>query len=350
MKNNRNNEAVELSKHISTFVDQYAPEHLTNSVNTLRSYETALTLYIGFLESKCGITPDKFSKECFDRKHIEDWLVWLVEERNCSIKTRNSRLSSLRAFTQYLASRDIKYLTINTDAHAVSYKKAAKKKVTGLSRNAVKAILEAPNANTLYGLRDVTLLTLLYGSAARIDELLSIKISDLHLNVVKPYAIITGKREVTRTLYLLPRAVEYLSLYMKVFHGEYPANNDYLFFSPIQGKGKKLSQQAVFKMLRKYAEIAHNNCEEVPLDLHAHQFRHAKASHWLEDGMNIVQISFLLGHASIETTMVYLDITTDKEYEALATLEGERQRNVKPKWDKEKDTLSAICGLRKLNT
>lgn len=239
--------------------------------------------------------------------------------------------------------------TINTDAHAVSYKKAAKKKVTGLSRNAVKAILEAPNANTLYGLRDVTLLTLLYGSAARIDELLSMKISDLHLNVVKPYAIITGKREVTRTLYLLPRAVEYLSLYMKVFHGEHPANDDYLFFSPIQGKGKKLSQQAVFKMLRKYAEIAHNNCEDVPLDLHAHQFRHAKASHWLEDGMNIVQISFLLGHASIETTMVYLDITTDKEYEALATLEGERQRNVKPKWDKEKDTLSAICGLRKLN-
>lgn len=350
MKAKKNNEAMELSRHISNFLTQYAPYYLTNSPNTLRSYEAALALYVGFLEIKCGITPDSFTKECFDQKHIENWLVWLVEERNCSIKTRNSRLSSLRAFTQYLASRDIKYLAVNTDARAVSYKKAAKKKVKGLSRNAVKAILETPNASTRYGLRDVTLMTVLYGTAARIDEVLSIRIGDLHLDASKPYIIITGKREVTRTLYLLPRAVEYLKLYLSTFHNEHPANDDYIFFSPIQGKNKKLSQQAVFKILRKYAAIAHNNCEDVPLDLHAHQFRHAKATHWLEDGMNIVQISFLLGHASVETTMVYLDITTEKEYEALATLENEKQRKVKPKWNKEKDTLSDICGLHRLKT
>ena len=191
-------------------------------------------------------------------------------------------------------------------------------------------------------------MTLLYATAARIDEMLSVKISDLHLDAPKPYVIITGKGMVIRTLYLLPRAVDHLKLYLREFHGECPSANDYLFYSPIQGKEKKLSQQAVFKMLRKYAEIAHNECDDVPLDLHAHQLRHAKATHWLEDGMNIVQISFLLGHASVETTMVYLDITTEKEYEALATLESEKQRNVKPKWNKDKDTLSGICGLRKL--
>lgn len=350
MMSKKNTEAIELSRHISTFIGQYAPSHLTNSPNTLRSYETALTLYIAYLETKCGVTPDKFSKECFDQKHIEGWLAWLVDERKCGIKTRNNRLSSLRAFTQYLSSRDIKYLTVNTDAHAVSYKKAVKKKVAGLSRDAVKAILGAPDANSHYGLRDVTLMTVLYGTAARIDELLSIKISDLYLDAPKPYIIITGKGEVTRTLYLLPRAVEYLNLYLKVFHGARPESNVYLFFSPIQGKEKKLSQVAVFKLLRKYAAVAHEKCKDVPLDLHAHQFRHAKATHWLEDGMNIVQISFLLGHASVETTMVYLDITTEKEYEALATLEGEKQRNVKPKWNRETDTLSSICGLRTLKT
>ena len=59
------------------------------------------------------------------------------------------------------------------------------------------------------------------------------------------------------------------------------------------------------------------------MNLHAHQFRHAKASHWLEDGMNIVQISFLLGHSSIKTTMVYLDVTTEAELKAMATLDDE---------------------------
>lgn len=74
----------------------------------------------------------------------------------------------------------------------------------------------------------------------------------------------------------------------------------------------------------------------MPLKLHAHQFRHAKASHWLEDGMNIVQISFLLGHEQLDTTMVYLDITTEDEAKALATLEGEGdskvEKNGKQRW------------------
>lgn len=65
---------------------------------------------------------------------------------------------------------------------------------------------------------------------------------------------------------------------------------------------------------------------------------------------DIVQISFLLGQASVETTMIYLDITTEKEYEALTTLENEKQRKVKPKWNKETDTLSDICGLHRLKT
>lgn len=350
MKSKKNSEALELARHISIFIDEYAPRHLTSSPNTLRSYETSLTLYIGFLEARCGITPDKFSKDCFDQKHIEDFMAWLAEDRKCTAKTCNNRLSSIRTFAQYLASRDIKYLSVSTDAHAVPFKKTVKTKVAGLSRNAVKAVLAEPDATDHYGLRDVTLMTILYGTAARIDELLSIRISDLHLDIPKPYVVITGKGNVTRTLYLLPRAVDYLNLYLKAFHGLQLNSDAYLFFSPVYGKDRKLSQQAVLKLLRKYAVPAHAKCEDVPLNLHAHQFRHAKATHWLEDGMNIVQISFLLGHSSVEKTMVYLDITTEDEFDALATIEGEKQRNIKPKWDKKTDTLSDICGLRKIKT
>lgn len=79
---------------------------------------------------------------------------------------------------------------------------------------------------------------------------------------------------------------------------------------------------------------------DVPLDLHAHQIRHAKASHWLEDGMNIIQISFLLGHANLQTTMVYLDITTEQESKALATLECENEQSIPKKWKMESIVLS----------
>ncbi len=83
-------------------------------------------------------------------------------------------------------------------------------------------------------------------------------------------------------------------------------------------------------------------CDEVPMDLHAHQLRHAKASHWLEDGMNIVQISFLLGHEQLQTTMVYLDITIEQELKALATLEDENDKKVIKEMEKCKRRTSRI--------
>ena len=107
-----------------------------------------------------------------------------------------------------------------------------------------------------------------------------------------------------------------------------------------------MSQTAVSKRLKKHAKAAHEMCDEVPRDLHAHQLRHAKASHWLEDGMNIVQISFLLGHEQLQTTMVYLDITLEQELKALQTLEDENDKKVSKKWKSLKGGLAEFCGVK----
>lgn len=342
-----NPEAVEIAKYISIFIDDYAPAHLTSSEHTLRSYDTALTYYIGYLDER-GIKPSAFSAKSFEHRLIEDWLKWLAEERNCSPETCNNRLASLRVFIKYLSSRDTKYLYLLNDSKTVPLRDTKKKKVYGLTRNAVKVLLESPDLTSKSGVRDETLMVLLYGTAARLDEVLSMKVKDLHLNVSKPYVIVSGKGNVIRTLYLLPKAVDHLKNYLEIFHGLNPIPESYIFYSRNKGISGKLSQAAVRKMLRKYAAIAHEVNSDVPLDLHAHQFRHARASHWLEDGINIVQISKLLGHAHLETTMIYLDITTEQEAEALATLQDENIKNTVPKWNPEKDTLASICGMRKI--
>ena len=66
--------------------------------------------------------------------------------------------------------------------------------------------------------------------------------------------------------------------------------------------------------------------------------------------MNIVQISFLLGHAQLQTTMIYLDITADQEAKAMATLESENDKKVSAKWRGTGNSITAMCGLKKLNT
>ena len=102
---------------------------------------------------------------------------------------------------------------------------------------------------------------------------------------------------------------------------------------------------AVNKQLKKHADVARLSCKEVPDNIHAHIFRHAKATHWLDDGMQIVQISYLLGHSSLNTTMKYLDITTDQEIKALETLEGEGSSKINRSWKGRIDELTDKMGL-----
>jgi site-specific recombinase XerD len=208
----------------------------------------------------------------------------------------------------------------------------------------VKALLSMPDLGTKTGRRDMALFVLMYGTATRIDEVLSLKVGHLQLDAVKPCVNIIGKGNKIRTLRLLPRVVDYLRKHLREFHGDSPNPDAYVFFS--RNGGGKMTQPAVSKQIKKYAAMAHDICPEVPLTLHAHQIRHAKATHWLEDGMNIVQISFLLGHEQLDTTMRYLDITIEEEAEALATLEDEKDKSITKKWKSvTKDgSLAAFCG------
>jgi len=340
------NEAVLIARHINTFLNEYVPSQKARSEHTLKSYDTALSLYLGFLEIEKKIDSSILCGECFSVQNVEEWLVWLMEKRGCSPETCNVRLASLRSFLTYLGNREVSLLHLASGASQITRKKVYRKKVKGMSKDAVKALLDTPDLTTKTGRRDIALLVLMYGAATRIDEVLSLKVGHLHLNARKPYASIIGKGEKIRTLYLLPKTVAHLKRYLQEFHGDAPNQNAYVFYS--RNDGGKMSQMAVSKRLKLYAAIAHEKCSDVPVSLHAHQIRHAKASHWLEDGMNIVQISFLLGHEQLGTTMVYLDITTEQEAKALATLEDENDKHISKKWKALSGGLSEFCGVKQM--
>lgn len=339
------NESIVLARHIHTFLSEYAPSQKGQSEHTLKSYEYAISLYISFLEKEKRIRSESFCSSNFDRNTIEEWLKWLADTRKCSPATCNNRLASLRVFLKYLGERDISLLYLYEDASHINRKKEPRRKVRGMSKEAVKALMAAPDTSTATGRRDIALMITIYGTAARISEVLSMKIGQLHLEDMKPNVTIIGKGSKIRTLYLLPKSVAHLKQYINEHHGETPDDNAYVFYSRNKGKYGMLSQMAINNRLKQYASAAHRLCKEVPEKLSAHQIRHAKASHWLEDGMNIVQISFLLGHEQLETTMVYLDVTTEQEMAALATLEDENNKNAPKRWKTDNGSLTNFCGL-----
>jgi len=339
------NEAIAIAKHISAFLNDYL-YFQGYSENTIKNHEYALSMYLNFLEKEKRMVPERLDGDCFHKGFIEEWMRWMANTRKCSPQTCNVRLASLRTFLKYLADKDISMLHISAEASRIERRKQPRKKVQGMSRAAVTALMAEPDVKTATGLRDLSLLVVLYGTAARIDEVLSMKIGHLYLDAKKPYVVVIGKGGKPRTLYLLPKAVAHLKQYVKEAHGESPNPDAYVFFSRSKGIKNTMTQVAVSKRLKIYATKAHKKCNEVPLTVHPHQLRHAKASHWLDEGVNIVQISMLLGHEQLKTTMIYLDVDLEQKAGAIATLEDENSRNVPKKWKGDKSSLSSFCGVK----
>lgn len=342
----KNNSAIKVAKIYADWIHERSSSH---SAHTIKSYNTSMLLYLQFLEDKRMINVGEFcAEQMFSHEIIQSWMDWLEKERKCSAQTCNVRLANIRSFVKYMAERDLTYRYIFMDVSCVRPMKTTKKKVEGITKRAVKALLGCPNTKTRVGFRDAVLLSMLYTTAARVDELLSIKLQDINLDVEYPYVIILGKGSKIRTLNLPKKLTEMLKHYIQVFHSEMYAPSNYLFFSREKGINCKLSAMGLHKRIRIYAERANKKFNEVPVDLHAHQLRHARATHLLDDGLNIAQLSKFLGHENISTTMIYLDITEDMKSSAIKTRMNEQIKAVKPKWNKNNvKSLLSIFGFNK---
>lgn len=332
------NETIQITKYITNYLNGYIQNNISTSENTLKSYKLSLKLYLEYLET-ININITNITYDCFKKEKIENWLTYLKNTKNNQNQTINLRLTGIKIFLEFLGKKDISLLYLYTEASTISKRKIQKVKVKGLSKKAIKVLFESINQFTITGKRDITLFVLMYNTGTRLNEILSLKLKDIKLNVTEPYINIIGKGNKLRSLYILPKTVEYLSLYIKENHKS-SSDNDYLFYSKVKGKQCKLSEQSIEKQLKKYAKIAHQKLPEIPLNVHPHQLRHSAATHWLDDGMNIVQISYLLGHEQLQTTMVYLEITTAQKAEALKIIDDSSEEK---KWKQDISKLTDLC-------
>jgi site-specific recombinase XerD len=217
---------------------------------TLKSYGEALSLYMSFLETEKSVNGGNLCGDCFGADNIESWLVWLRDKRGNSPETCNTRLASLRAFVKYLGNQDVKYLHLAYGVSLINRRKTTAQKVVGMSKQAVQALLAAQDASTKTGRRDIALMVTLYGTAARLNEILSLKIGHLHLKAATPYVTVIGKGDKISTLYLLPKNVAHLRAYLADAHGENPLPDSYVFYSRNLGPSGKMCHNAVNKQLK----------------------------------------------------------------------------------------------------
>ncbi|MDR0286141.1 MAG: site-specific integrase, partial [Clostridiales bacterium] len=296
MKANNNDFAT----FLSDFFQKYLPGHRGLSVNTIKSYRDTFVVFFRFLSEKEHIKPEKLNFHDMDRTMIERFTGWLEHEKRNSVPTRNQRLAAVHAFMKYVMTHYPEYFEQCRQVIDIPSKKTAVKPPIYLSIEELKLIFQQPDQSTTQGIRDLALLTLLYDSGYRVQELIDLTWIDLRFE--KPATLtLTGKGNKTRIVPLMPDTAGIMSLYARSKTITNRSENVFLNQS-----NEKLSRSGVEYIINKYAKMAGNIKPSIKEKrITPHVYRHSKGMHLTQADVNIIYIRDLLGHSSVQVTERY---------------------------------------------
>lgn len=295
-------------KHLEYFVNIYLSETKGLSPNTVLSYKTSFMLLITFIYESRGIKADEITFQSLTVDTLSDFLSWLENERSCSASTKNQRLSALYSFSEYAQNRDFCAASVfRNSVIKIPMKKAPKKKRVAFTFDEVKIILSIPDQYKETGLRDTVLLSLMYATGARAQEMCDLIVRKIQFRDSNTTIDIIGKGRKARRVRIPDHCADMLKKYLN--HKNIAHQPDRHVFSSQTHEQMTVSCiEVIFKKYVTQAKEQHPNLfreKSYP----PHSMRHTTAQHMLEAGIPLMVIKAFLGHASIQTTQIYTEST-----------------------------------------
>jgi len=294
---------TDFAYYLTNFLSKYLPGIEGCSVNTISAYRDAFKLLLIFARAKEGIKEERLELALIDKAFVLRFLLWIENERRCAIITRNQRLAAIHAFYSYLQRELPERIYLFQEILSIPFKKHPQKTVNFLSTDGIKALLAEPNVNTECGRKHLMLLSLMYATGGRVQEIVDLTVSDIMYNG-NSLVRLTGKGSKSRFVPLEPPVVKLLCQYLEDFSLIDPAKRTDLLFT--NHSHKKLTRQGITHIVKKYADrVRKKQPELIPEILSPHCLRHSRAVHWLQSGVDLIYIRDLLGHTSVQTSEIY---------------------------------------------
>lgn len=304
----------DFAKHVTGFFSNYLSAERGVSPNTMRSYGAAFASFLDFMKEKKETAAERLTLDHINRKNILEFLDW-IQSGGCSVSTRNQRLAALHAFCKYMQYEDVGHLQQWQEVMSIKIKKTIKGTMNYLTLDGMKHLLSVIPTNTRRGRRNLALLSTLYETGARVQELIDLRPVDISLN--QPcHAVLFGKGRKKRIVPLQDAHVELLKSYME----ENCLLEEYVNQRPLfqNDRGGKLTGAGITYILKNYASMARGTSSDlIPEKISPHSLRHSKAMHLLQAGLNLVYIRDILGHVSIQATEVYARADSKQKREAM---------------------------------
>jgi site-specific recombinase XerD len=305
----------DMGKELESFFNRYLVAERGVSQHTIRSYRDAFVLLIEYFESVKKIKPERLSLEAFSKDNINGYLDWL-EDKGCSSTTRNIRCAAVKSFVRYLIYTDPAHMSQWQSVVSIKAKRSTKETIKYLTVEGMTKLLESIDLSTSRGRRDHTILSVLYYTGARAQELADLTPSSIRTS--EPYlAELFGKGSKKRCVPLDEDIFNLIMAYMREHGLDRPENNKHpLFYNTWGGKLTTAGLTYIIEKHVKPAKIAYP--ELFTGNISPHSFRHSRAMHLLQSGVSLIIIRDILGHVSIQTTEIYARVDSKLKRDAIA--------------------------------
>lgn len=265
------------------------------SDNTITSYRTDISQFLEWLEKQ------KQALSAIDQLTIREYKYYLNAQYKSTTVSR--KLTALKGFANYLTDEGILSISLSI----IDRTKKEEKLPRVLSLEEIERMLAVIPRNNLQGLRDYAIIEIMYATGLRVSELTELGVSAYYAQ--EQFIRVVGKGSKERLIPFGHKAKQAVNDYLAArFEAGY-GSDDILFLS---NRRKAMTRQAVWKLIKKYAQMA-----EIPFEVTPHTLRHTFATHLLNNGVDLRAIQEMLGHSDIATTQIYVHIAykdIEKQY------------------------------------
>jgi integrase/recombinase XerD len=324
-----------LAPHLSGFLREHLPKERRASQHTCEAYAQSFQLLLGFAANRLKIKPSKIEIERLDAPLILAFLEHLEKKRGNSVRTRNARLAAINSFFRFLEYRVPSCLDQARRIHAIPMKKTDPALVDYLARDELQALLDAPETGTVSGIRDRAMLHLAFAAGMRVSELVGLRLDQIDRQGLATVHIVgKGRRE--RVLPLWKETAVAVKAWLKVR----PASTAPELF--LNARGQAMTRSGFEYILAKHVTTASRVAPSVASKrVSPHVLRHTCAMHTLQATRDVRKVSLWLGHASLQSTEVYLRADPTEKLEALNAM---TPPTLKPGRFRAPDKLLAMLG------
>ena len=290
-----------LAPLVTAFFRQHLAAEKGVAKNTLRSYGYAFKFLCRYASGRLGRSPSELFLEDLNAPMVRDFLEH--RERDCgnTPRTRNLRLTAIRSFMKYVEYEVPSALEQVRRVLAISNKRTQERLVNHLTKQEMKAFLDAPDPRTRSGIRDQAMLYLGFAAGLRVSELVGLRLNDLELDGPYPSIRVQGKGRQQRRLPLWKEATRALRAWLAV-RGDAPLPEVFL-----NVRGEALSSSGFAYILKKHTRMATPGSPGLSRKrISPHVLRHTCAMNSLQATRDIRKVALWLGHASLKSTEIYL--------------------------------------------